>query len=236
MGTENAWIVVSECIVCLNPTDENKMFETGKCDHLVCLDCLRRYFNNALKDDRYTSYIYIECPSDACKETFESFKVLHDIFSSKEAEDWWNSAISSKAYIANKITCPMENCKAIFDADTKLTKECKFTECYECHRGFCMTCQTAWHPDVIKVFDDKEAEKKTLQEAERHNWRRCPTCGHLIERKGGCNTIYCRCGGFFCYNCGAKQCHCGSNHPQVNLRNARHINLPPPPPLRYRRN
>lgn len=104
MITENAWTVLSECIVCLNPTEENKMFKAGKCGHLVCQDCLRRYFNDALKDDRYTSYIYIECPSAACKETFESFKVLHDIFSSKEAEDWWNSAISSKAYIANKVT------------------------------------------------------------------------------------------------------------------------------------
>lgn len=36
--------------------------------------------------------------------------------------------------------------------------------------------------DVIKVFDDKEAEKKTLEEAKRCNWRQCPSCGHLVER------------------------------------------------------
>lgn len=40
----------------------------------------------------------------------------------------------------------MEDCQAVFDVDFDHTKECAFTECHECHRGFCITCQTFWHP------------------------------------------------------------------------------------------
>lgn len=39
------------------------------------------------------------------------------------------------------------------------------------------------HIDKAKIFDDKEAERKTLEEAKRCNWRQCPSCGHLVERK-----------------------------------------------------
>lgn len=147
--SELDFIVLSECVVCLNGIDDSKMFETDKCEHQVCQDCLGEYFKNALKDDRYTSYIYIECPSSGCNENYVSFEVLQEIFSDEEREAWWNSAISSNAYISNKVVCPMEDCNAIFDADKESTKECNFTECYECHRGFCMTCQTAWHPGLF---------------------------------------------------------------------------------------
>jgi hypothetical protein len=40
----------------------------------------------------------------------------------------------------------MKDCKALFDAEEKDIKQCVFTECYECHRGFCMACQENWHP------------------------------------------------------------------------------------------
>lgn len=39
----------------------------------------------------------------------------------------------------------MQGCGAVFDADRALLNHCTFSECYECHKGFCMTCQTPWH-------------------------------------------------------------------------------------------
>lgn len=93
----------------------------------------------------------------------------------------------------------MEDCSAVFDVDMDHTKQCAFTECHECHRGFCITCQTSWHPGnyqrmalhininnvigKIKVYDDKEALKKTLKRAKINNWSRCPRCGQIVERE-----------------------------------------------------
>lgn len=54
----------------------------------------------------------------------------------------------SKSNIFDKVVCPMEGCEAVFDVDETFTKTCNFTECQECHRGFCLTCQTPWHPST----------------------------------------------------------------------------------------
>merc|ERR1719161_3531982 len=42
------------------------------------------------------------------------------------------------------------------------------------------------------------------------NWMRCFECGHVVEKKAGCNHITCICGAQFCYLCGARwgECKC----------------------------
>ncbi|KAG2205271.1 hypothetical protein INT47_009536 [Mucor saturninus] len=137
-----------ECIICLEKSYETDFCSAGtdNCEHFICEDCVHQYFTNALNDNRYTSYDLIQCPSPGCKEYYVSDQVMDLYFSDTEAEKWWTSAIGSKAYIANKVSCPMENCHAVFDVDFDYTKQCTFAECHECHRGFCITCQTIWHP------------------------------------------------------------------------------------------
>lgn len=39
----------------------------------------------------------------------------------------------------------MPDCKGIFDAKDEDIKQCIFTECMSCHKGFCMACQKNWH-------------------------------------------------------------------------------------------
>lgn len=34
----------------------------------------------------------------------------------------------------------------------------------------------------VKVYDDMEATRKTLINAELNEWGRCPRCGQVIER------------------------------------------------------
>jgi hypothetical protein len=46
----------------------------------------------------------------------------------------------------------MEDCGAVFDVDDEYTKCCTFTECIECHRGFCITCQSPWHPGMMIAY------------------------------------------------------------------------------------
>lgn len=44
-------------------------------------------------------------------------------------------------------------------------------------------------PAAVRGADDAEL----LQLAEKENWRRCPKCGHLVERTEGCSFIVCKC-------------------------------------------
>lgn len=89
--------------------------------------------------------------------------------------------------------------------DETLTYQCTFTECALCHIGFCITCETPWHPGtliflalecpfllltdftgklgIIKVVDNKEALRKTLNTAKENYWCRCPNCRQVVERE-----------------------------------------------------
>ncbi|KAL9545112.1 hypothetical protein PS6_008410 [Mucor atramentarius] len=171
------------------------------CEHAICDACLRAYYQTALNDVRYHSFEEIQCPNPDCEALLISEKVTQNIFSAKQRDDWWTAA-TVKTFVENKVECPYQDCKAIFDADVKLTKKCTFAECYECRRAVCTACQSPWHPGVIRIVDDEEELKKTLQEAKERSWARCPKCHHLVERKDGCLTVWCKCRTEFCYRCG----------------------------------
>lgn len=40
------------------------------------------------------------------------------------------------------------------------------------------------------------------------NTKLCPTCSAKVEKNGGCDTVTCRCGTSFCYNCGLESAEC----------------------------
>lgn len=94
-----------ECIICLSTFFDTDFSSPGtnNCDHPICEDCVHQYFTSALKDNRYSSYDLIQCPSPGCKEFYVSEEVMDLYFSGADAEKWWVNAISSKAYIANKV-------------------------------------------------------------------------------------------------------------------------------------
>ncbi|KAI9485628.1 MAG: hypothetical protein EXX96DRAFT_625305 [Benjaminiella poitrasii] len=192
-----------DCIICMVSFLTTTPFSTGKCDHVICHTCICDYLQSVLKDGRYTSYERIQCPSPYCTHSFHTSKILSSCLSPDEVNQWWDDAIS-KSFIRNKVNCPFKNCGAIFDADIQYTRTCTFTECYECRRGFCIACQSSWHPGVIKKVFDDESLKKTLKQAEINEWTRCPKCGHLIEKVDGCTSLRCTCGTTFCYRCGGE--------------------------------
>ncbi|KAI9273207.1 hypothetical protein EDC94DRAFT_580182 [Helicostylum pulchrum] len=188
------------CIICMekyNDSGKSLSVKTSRCNHSACPTCIRRYLNGTLEKPSYRSTNLIPCSNATCKESFESTdNLLKRVFSDKEVATWWTQAII-KTFISNRIYCPVRGCGALFDADRALLNHCTFSECYECHKGFCMTCQTPWHPEKTVshvVRDDREDEIKALALAKNNNWTRCPNCTHMVAMIDGCNNVQCLCG------------------------------------------
>ncbi|KAI8080942.1 hypothetical protein BDF21DRAFT_462614 [Thamnidium elegans] len=204
----NTGKTIYTCIICLekyNDSGKSLSIKTIRCNHTVCPTCIRRYLNETLEKSTYRSTNPILCPNTTCKESFESTdNLLKKYFTDDEVVIWWSQAII-KTFISNKIYCPMQGCGAVFDAEKALLVHCTFSECYECHKGFCMTCQTPWHPEVTVTHvlrDDREDEIKALALAKTNRWTRCPNCTHMVAITDGCNNVQCICGRSFCYGCG----------------------------------
>ena len=77
--------------------------------------------------------------------------------------------------------------------------------CGGCNRQLCIGCKVPFHtglscgqfPSLPAEIRSKE-DIELLQLASAERWRRCPACGHCVERQlGGCNFVLCRSAGRF---------------------------------------
>ncbi len=83
-------------------------------------------------------------------------------------------------------------------------------ECPHCSTSVCTECKTFWHNGLTcEQFQALPEDERSKEDAQLHSlvskkqWKRCPTCRIVVERRIGCNYMHCRCGAGFCYKCGS---------------------------------
>merc|ERR1712178_645271 len=85
--------------------------------------------------------------------------------------------------------------------------------CPRCQQAICFKCRSEWHEGMTcpqyQFLASKIADGMT-KFCRKMKWMRCFQCGHVVEKKAGCNHIVCVCGSQFCYLCGAEwgKCKC----------------------------
>ena len=79
--------------------------------------------------------------------------------------------------------------------------------CSHCTWDFCSKCMQKWHPGLS--CEENEAKNRTKQDELFKEWMKdqgakiCPTCGAVIQKTRGCNSMMCsQCNTKFCYFCG----------------------------------
>jgi hypothetical protein len=96
------------------------------------------------------------------------------------------------------VTCPAPGCNAIGLPDPTAPGYPQIS-CHSCGHRSCAQCLTAWHKDLTcseqaaKNVDQKmsDPEKDTLKLMQTKNGKRCPNCYLVIEKDGGCDSMYC---------------------------------------------
>ncbi|KNE58276.1 hypothetical protein AMAG_05087 [Allomyces macrogynus ATCC 38327] len=72
--------------------------------------------------------------------------------------------------------------------------------CTECDEGICFRCRVADHypmcaQDQALPVHERDPEDVVLhQMAQINQWKLCPSCRAVVERKDGCNFMMCLCG------------------------------------------
>lgn len=95
-------------------------------------------------------------------------------------------------------TCINESCGYIGLLDSMVAGYPQI-ECPECKERICASCKIKWHTDftcaeyaarhVNEKMTDKE--KETLKIMQEKDGKRCPNCYMVIEKDGGCDSMYC---------------------------------------------
>ncbi|KAL1851730.1 hypothetical protein Daus18300_012415 [Diaporthe australafricana] len=107
----------------------------------------------------------------------------------------------------DKMYCYRKICGSFIPmADRTKTKG----HCPRCRRFTCCRCRRGWHThqsnngrcdackDRMTVVNN---DRKFIVMARRKGWKRCPRCRMFVEKtRGGCGSVYCRCGRHFWYS------------------------------------
>lgn len=69
-------------------------------------------------------------------------------------------------------------------------------QCHSCHHRFCVKHGTAWHQNETCQQYDTRWIAARIQDQASEEWkavqvRKCPKCGALIEKDGGCDHMNC---------------------------------------------
>ncbi|XP_059647632.1 E3 ubiquitin-protein ligase RSL1-like isoform X2 [Cornus florida] len=179
------------CEICIEPmlsSSTNKFKNNNRCVHPFCTDCIMKYIQ--VKVDENVADV--PCPSLNCEQLLDPLS-SRPIVPTKLFEKWCDVLCESAVLGFDRSYCPNQNCSAL------ILNECggnvKRSKCPNCKRLFCFRCKIPWHTGYRceeggEMRNRNEVEFGLL--VERNNWKRCPRCGHCIERFTGCRAIKCR--------------------------------------------
>ncbi|KAL4582955.1 hypothetical protein LXL04_007517 [Taraxacum kok-saghyz] len=198
---DNKLMVRSEgesfCGICMDTKSGSEMFSNPKvCGHLFCLDCIRQHVSVKIQEN----VAMVKCPDPTCKSLIGP-EVCGSIVPKQVLERWEDALCES--WILKKFYCPFKDCSAMLVDDSG--KVVTSSECPNCNRLFCAQCKVAWHSGLnCREYKKRNPEEDIMlmELAKNEKWQRCPSCNYLVEKRGGCSIIKCRCGHFFCYLCG----------------------------------
>ncbi|KAF9084447.1 hypothetical protein BGX23_010506 [Mortierella sp. AD031] len=143
-------------------------------DHAFCLECLTRHVDTMVKAHAWPIY----CPHESCREVVSSFAV--ETLLGSEAIQWHNLGVEHA--IKKKIYCPNVACGRLIDGDLNNEQEAVDRLCPYCNRPFCAMCYGAAHAADVGKTCKQRLEKEFENLATANNWRRCPSCRHMVEK------------------------------------------------------
>lgn len=249
-----------QCIVCLDyfmiasTKRGSGAVQAPCCKHVLCIECLSSYALAAVELKQWSA-AGVPCPMLGCQEHLAGDFVLEAASLTAEQHDFLSMHLCRLLMVA-PVHCPNPRCNALYDA-TNDTEADPRVICYECREAFCRICRCPWHSGLTCAEYGRQLSGEDvplMQLAEEFGWKRCGSCGSMVERLDGCNHMQCSvCSHHFCYRCGGPfdheryQClndNCGIYQERAHTRPQQHISgvvrrlllyLTPPPLTQERR-
>ena len=187
-----------ECPVCICQV-EKPMFVLQSCGHAYCTECLKQYLKSSISDKKF--------PISCCKENCGRRLVLKDfnllIESKTERVSLLESALDHFVMMNSTSYkyCPTPNCSIVYRiSDEQMSKAFK---CPDCSKETCTACHQNAHGNFSScaAWREYNDDKGLYEWAGDKDCRKCPKCGAMIEKNGGCRHIACRCGSHICWGC-----------------------------------
>jgi len=191
--------------------------EQGRCirfpcqSHMFCAHCLFQQVRIALKD---RSMLPLRCCRQEVQPGDPVDLAVAQMLSETSREKYQEGMLLKSA--RDVMYCPRADCGSLIVLDELRCASLPLEGphgCPKCMQALCFDCKAEWHAGMsCKQYQFMAASSRDAFTSfcRKMNWMRCFECGHVVEKKAGCNHITCICGAQFCYLCGAKwgDCKC----------------------------
>ncbi|KAF9125153.1 hypothetical protein BGW39_007622 [Mortierella sp. 14UC] len=107
------------------------------CDHGLCLSCLHTFLLNATQNPQ--ARFPTVCPQPACRTPIPS-ESAEWVLDKETLEIWYRKL--AEIHVANKVCCPLPECRSIVDLDDR---DGTAVTCPECRNSFCASCAVPFH-------------------------------------------------------------------------------------------
>lgn len=178
-----------ECLVCMDAFHRDSMTELA-CGHWYCEECIKRGIHSALETRPFVSAKC--CGLDMVVDS--NSKLLTSVLGAKDREAYTEKM--EEAADGDKVYCYDGDCGAFIlpgcketDADIGVCLECRGWTCLRCHGKADGQKCCAEAAERKKKADEEGNEVKFRDEARKHGWRTCPSCGAMVEKTSGCNSM-----------------------------------------------
>lgn len=186
-----------ECLICLDTFTSALTFHGSACEHRTCKECTVTYLSDP-------QHYPIRCVHESCTAPLDDTACLELLRSDSSAESYLalEKFIIERKLLENVTYCSNGTCATpIALEDVAETVVC--IKCPMCKASTCRKCKCPWHDAMTcEQFQATVASKEFSQLSKKLCIKRCPKCGHAVEKSSGCNRVTCKCGTVFCFKCG----------------------------------
>jgi hypothetical protein len=203
------------CSICLDLIEPSSTPSTSKspvstklesftlpCGHLFCISCIVEYTQHNVSSRK----VPLTCPNVECKKVITPQTTLRYLQNKPELQSKYAGLfVEHSLGPENVVYCPNRVCSnpLVVEMDNE---DSPFASCPSCSTDICVQCKVRFHHGYdCEEYQQLAASSKddipVLKLAQEKNWKRCPGCKTMVERKEGCNHIVCPCGTEFCYLC-----------------------------------
>jgi len=193
----------SECISCFDDIPASSAVR-APC-HPYCRDCFGRLVSTAAENEA-------QWPPKCCLNELPAKLVLKHV-SRDVAKTYTARAAEFKVPIDERLYCPAADC-GVYVPRSGVSLITRAARCPAGH-STCTMCRQPAHGRGTACPRDAELQATEALAADE-GWRRCLRCGVLVEHRDACQHMTCRCGGQFCYVCGAAWRTCSCSMEQLN--------------------
>ncbi|EFW99942.1 ibr domain containing protein [Grosmannia clavigera kw1407] len=189
-----------ECISCFDETPAREAVR--RVCHSYCLGCFRQLVATAVSNEA-------QFPAKCCLNEVPSRTIRRHV-----TREVWQRYAAKAAELAvpvsERLYCAAVNCGMYVPASQQ-SRAARIGRCSGGHET-CTMCRQIAHGTGSKrgpCAEDRDGQLADELAADA-GWRRCQQCSVLIEHADACQHMTCRCGGQFCYVCGAvwRTCEC----------------------------